>query len=73
MTDNPDTPITLDSAAGQILERLAILGILDAEQFPELSRYTRDQAVAQLTRTGLDRHPQPGRLPARRSHSVVSR
>ena len=52
MNDNPDTPITLDSPAGQILERLAILGILDAEQFPELSRYTRDQAIAQLTELG---------------------
>ena len=38
MPDTPDEPITLDSAAGQILQRLAVLGILDAEQFPELSR-----------------------------------
>ena len=42
MPDTTHDPITLDSAAGQILKRLAVLGILDAEQFPELSRYTRE-------------------------------
>ena len=52
MSDTADEPITLDSAAGQILERLAILGILDAEQFPELSRYTREQTVTQLLERG---------------------
>jgi hypothetical protein len=52
MSDIAEDLITLDSSAVQILERLAVLGILDAEQFPELSRCTHKQAVTQLTELG---------------------
>ena len=52
MSDETQPAITLDSPAGQILERLAVLGILDTEQFPDLTRYARDQAIALLTQAG---------------------